>query len=194
MALLVGCGILTAVPLLLFAGAANRISMTVIGFIQYVSPTISLVLAVTLFGEEFTVAHGVCFALIWLGIAAVAAGKPCCPPEKARAPRGSRGRVPRTRGRAFPAGRQLPAWGVAAVSWAVIYASIARLGLPAVRGVSMYALTLSSVTRVPLALRSAMSFPAFISWETRPGVTPNMRAASAAGTEGTPREKPSMFA
>ncbi len=73
MALLVGCGILTAVPLLLFAGAANRISMTVIGFIQYVSPTISLVLAVTLFGEEFTVAHGVCFALIWLGIAAVAA-------------------------------------------------------------------------------------------------------------------------
>ena len=72
MALLAGCGLLTAVPLLLFAGAANRVSMTVIGFIQYVSPTIALVLAVTFFNEEFTVAHGVCFALIWLGIAAVA--------------------------------------------------------------------------------------------------------------------------
>lgn len=58
---------LTAVPLLLFAGAANRVSMTVIGFIQYVSPTIALVLAVTFFNEEFTVAHGVCFALIWHG-------------------------------------------------------------------------------------------------------------------------------
>ncbi|HIW75583.1 MULTISPECIES: EamA family transporter RarD [Gordonibacter] len=70
-ALLIGCGILTAIPLLLYSAAANRISMTVLGFIQYVSPTIALVLAVAFFGEQFTVAHGVCFALIWAGIAAV---------------------------------------------------------------------------------------------------------------------------
>ena len=68
-ALLAGCGVLTAIPLLLFSAAANRISLTVIGFIQYVSPTIALVLAVTFFGEAFTLAHGVCFALVWTGIA-----------------------------------------------------------------------------------------------------------------------------
>ena len=45
--------------------------MTVLGFIQYVSPTIAMVLAVAFFGEQFTFAHGVCFALIWCGIAAV---------------------------------------------------------------------------------------------------------------------------
>lgn len=73
MALLAGCGVLTAIPLLLFSAAANRISLTVIGFIQYVSPTIALVLAVAFFGEQFTMAHGICFALIWLGIAAIGA-------------------------------------------------------------------------------------------------------------------------
>lgn len=71
MALLAGCGVLTAVPLLLFSAAANRVSLTVIGFIQYVSPTIALVLAVAFYGEQFTFAHGICFALIWLGIAAI---------------------------------------------------------------------------------------------------------------------------
>ena len=71
MALLAGCGVLTAVPLLLFSAAANRVSLTVIGFIQYVSPTIALVLAVAFYGEQFTLAHGICFALIWLGIAAI---------------------------------------------------------------------------------------------------------------------------
>ena len=66
-----GCGLLTAIPLLLYSAAANRISMTALGFIQYVSPTIALVLAVSLFGEAFTLAHAVCFACIWTGIAAV---------------------------------------------------------------------------------------------------------------------------
>lgn len=73
LALLVVAGILTAIPLLLYSAAANRIPMVAIGFIQYVSPTISLVLAVAFFGEEFTLAHGVCFGLVWLGIAAVGA-------------------------------------------------------------------------------------------------------------------------
>ncbi len=71
--LFVGCGILTAIPLLLYSAAANRVSMTVLGFLQYVSPTISLVLAVMFFGEGFTPAHAVCFGLIWLGIAVVGA-------------------------------------------------------------------------------------------------------------------------
>ncbi|HIT44974.1 MAG TPA: EamA family transporter RarD [Candidatus Aphodovivens excrementavium] len=70
--LLVGSGVVAAVPLLLYSSAANRISMTMIGFLQYVSPTMSLVLAVAFFGEEFTLAHGVCLGLIWIGIVAIA--------------------------------------------------------------------------------------------------------------------------
>ena len=70
--LLIGSGVATAVPLLLYSAAANRISMTMIGFLQYVSPTMSLVLAVAFFGEDFTLAHGVCLGLIWVGIAAIA--------------------------------------------------------------------------------------------------------------------------
>ncbi len=70
--LLVGSGIATAAPLLLYSAAANRISMTMIGFLQYLSPTMSLILAIAFFGEEFTLAHGVCLGLIWLGIALVA--------------------------------------------------------------------------------------------------------------------------
>lgn len=68
--LLVGSGAATAVPLLLYSAAANRISMTMIGFLQYLSPTMSLILAVAFFGEDFTLAHGVCLGLIWVGIIA----------------------------------------------------------------------------------------------------------------------------
>lgn len=70
-ALLAGAGVLTAVPLLLFSAAANRVSMTILGFMQYIGPTLALVAAVFLFGEEFTLAHAVCFGLVWLGIAIV---------------------------------------------------------------------------------------------------------------------------
>lgn len=62
-------GVLTAAPLLLYSAAANRISMVANGFVQYVSPTIELALAVTLFGEAFTLGHGVCLTFAWMGIA-----------------------------------------------------------------------------------------------------------------------------
>ncbi len=70
-ALLVGAGVLTAIPLLLFSAAANRVSMTILGFMQYIGPTLALISAVFLFGEAFTFAHAVCFALVWAGIAIV---------------------------------------------------------------------------------------------------------------------------
>ena len=71
--LMVFAGVLTAIPLLLYSAAANRVPMVVIGFLQYVSPTIALILAVTFFGEQFTFAHGVCFVLVWTGIALMSA-------------------------------------------------------------------------------------------------------------------------
>lgn len=70
--LLIGGGIVTAAPLILFAIAANSIPLVFVGFLQYISPTISLLLGVFAFGEPFTLAHGVCFGCIWLGLILVA--------------------------------------------------------------------------------------------------------------------------
>lgn len=58
-------GVGTAMPLYWFAQAAKRLPLSTIGFIQYLSPTISLLSAVFLFGEPFTGTHLVSFALIW---------------------------------------------------------------------------------------------------------------------------------
>ncbi len=71
-ALLVGGGAVTAIPLILFAKAANTIPLTLLGFIQYLSPTIALLIGVFAFGEPFTTAHAVCFGCIWCGLALVA--------------------------------------------------------------------------------------------------------------------------
>jgi chloramphenicol-sensitive protein RarD len=71
--LLIGAGIVTLAPLLLFAQAANRIPLTWIGFLQYVSPSITLLLGVFIYGEAFTTAHAICFSLIWIGLALITA-------------------------------------------------------------------------------------------------------------------------
>lgn len=70
-ALLVIGGPVTAIPLILFAKAANSIPLSLLGFIQYLSPTIALLSGVFLFGEAFTLAHAVCFGSIWCGLALV---------------------------------------------------------------------------------------------------------------------------
>lgn len=69
--LLVLSGPVTAIPLVLFANAANKIPLSLLGFIQYVSPTIALITGVFLFGEPFTLAHAVCLGSIWCGLALV---------------------------------------------------------------------------------------------------------------------------
>lgn len=69
--LLVGGGAVTAIPLILFAKAANSIPLTLLGFIQYVSPTTALLIGVFVNGEPFTLAHAVCFGCIWCGLALV---------------------------------------------------------------------------------------------------------------------------
>jgi chloramphenicol-sensitive protein RarD len=65
-------GLVTAVPLLFFTGAARRLPLTTIGFLQYLSPTIQFLMAVTLFKEPFSHARGVAFACIWVALAIVA--------------------------------------------------------------------------------------------------------------------------
>ncbi|MBD8067418.1 EamA family transporter RarD [Bacillus sp. PS06] len=63
--LLMGAGVATALPLLWFAQAARRIPLTMVGIIQYVSPTISLMIGVFLYNEEFTKTHMITFIFIW---------------------------------------------------------------------------------------------------------------------------------
>jgi chloramphenicol-sensitive protein RarD len=66
--MLVSAGIVTALPLLWFAQAANRIPLSTLGFVQYLSPTISLLLGVFIYKEPFTRTHLVSFGLIWVAL------------------------------------------------------------------------------------------------------------------------------
>ena len=67
--LLVLAGAITAVPLLLFAGAARLLPYSTLGLLQYLAPTLQFLLAITVFGEVMTLSHIICFALIWSGLA-----------------------------------------------------------------------------------------------------------------------------
>ena len=62
-------GIVTAIPLLLFAAAAKRLRLATVGFLQYITPTMHFLLAVTVYGETFTHTHLVSFLFIWCGLA-----------------------------------------------------------------------------------------------------------------------------
>lgn len=61
-------GVVTALPLLLFAGATNRISLTSLGLIQYITPTLQFTLGVAVFHEEMPVARWVGFFLVWVAL------------------------------------------------------------------------------------------------------------------------------
>jgi chloramphenicol-sensitive protein RarD len=66
--LLIGAGVVTAVPLLLFASGARRLPMSVLGFTQYISPTISLVIGIFVYHEGFTAVDVVGFCFIWVAL------------------------------------------------------------------------------------------------------------------------------
>jgi chloramphenicol-sensitive protein RarD len=61
-------GVLTALPLLLFAGAAHRIPLSTMGLIQYVAPTLQFLIGVLVYHEPFTEARVVGFVIIWLAL------------------------------------------------------------------------------------------------------------------------------
>ena len=69
--LLVGAGLATALPLIWFNVAAQKLPLSILGFFQYITPSISFLLAVYLYGEQFTSGHAVAFACIWLALALV---------------------------------------------------------------------------------------------------------------------------
>lgn len=66
--LLLGCGVITAVPLMVYANGAKLLRLSTIGLLQYVTPTMIFLTAVFLFGEPFGMAQAIAFPLIWGGL------------------------------------------------------------------------------------------------------------------------------
>lgn len=66
--LMAGTGIVTTVPMLLFAGAARRIPLSMIGILQYIAPTLQFLLGVLVFGEPFSSTQFIGFGLVWIAL------------------------------------------------------------------------------------------------------------------------------
>jgi len=66
--LLLGCGAVTAIPLILYANGAKRLRLSTIGILQYIAPTMIFLFAVFLFDEPFGMDRAIAFPLIWLAL------------------------------------------------------------------------------------------------------------------------------
>jgi chloramphenicol-sensitive protein RarD len=68
-ALVAGAGLITAVPLLCFTSAAHSLPLSTLGFLQYLAPSITFLLAVGLYGERFGRTQAIAFGCVWLALA-----------------------------------------------------------------------------------------------------------------------------
>jgi len=66
--LFIGSGLTTSLPLLWFNNAAKRLQLSTLGFLQYIAPSLQLMLGVFLYHEPFTQTHAVTFGCIWLAL------------------------------------------------------------------------------------------------------------------------------
>ncbi|WP_121024514.1 EamA family transporter RarD [Litoreibacter meonggei] len=66
--LLLGCGVVTSVPLMLYANGAKRLRLSTIAILQYIAPTMIFIVAVFVFGEPFGTARGIAFPMIWAAL------------------------------------------------------------------------------------------------------------------------------
>ena len=66
--LLIGTGVVTSIPLLMFASAAREIPLTMIGILQYIAPTLQFLIGVFLYHERFDQSHLIGFSLVWLAL------------------------------------------------------------------------------------------------------------------------------
>lgn len=71
--LLLGTGVITAAPLLLFASAARTTALSTLGLMQYTAPTIQFLLGVLVYGEDWSGGQAAGFVLIWVALAVFAA-------------------------------------------------------------------------------------------------------------------------
>ena len=68
-ALLLGCGVVTAVPLMVYANGAKLLRLSTIAMMQYIAPTMIFLTAVFLFHEPFGTARMIAFPMIWAALA-----------------------------------------------------------------------------------------------------------------------------
>lgn len=66
--MLTGAGVVTAIPLLLFTAGARLLPLKIIGFLQYISPTLTLLIGVFVYNEAFTASHLMAFGWIWAAL------------------------------------------------------------------------------------------------------------------------------
>jgi chloramphenicol-sensitive protein RarD len=66
--LLIGTGVVTSIPLLMFASAARQIPLTMIGVLQYIAPTIQFLIGVFLYHEPFDQSRLIGFSLVWMAL------------------------------------------------------------------------------------------------------------------------------
>lgn len=67
--LLMACGVITALPLLAFAGAARRLRLATLGFLMYINPTLQFLIALLIFREPLSLIQLISFIMIWFGLA-----------------------------------------------------------------------------------------------------------------------------
>ena len=65
---MVGAGLVTTVPLLMFASAAQRIPLSTVGILQYITPTLQFLLGVFLYHEPFNLSLLIGFSIVWLAL------------------------------------------------------------------------------------------------------------------------------
>ena len=99
--LLLLSGPVTAIPLALFSASARRMRLSTMGFLQYLSPSITLLLATFVFGERFTLVHAISFGCVWIALSLLSLEGV---PEKLRRRRGGRRRWPWLRPASPPPG------------------------------------------------------------------------------------------
>lgn len=71
--LLLSAGIITAIPLLFFAAAARRIPLVTVGLLQFITPVLQLLVAVTLLGEHVSPQRWVGFVIVWVALVVLSA-------------------------------------------------------------------------------------------------------------------------
>jgi chloramphenicol-sensitive protein RarD len=66
--LMIGAGLVTTIPLLMFASAAQRISLSLVGILQYIAPTLQLLVGVIIYKEPFTHIQFIGYGIIWVAL------------------------------------------------------------------------------------------------------------------------------
>jgi len=65
---LIGAGVVTTIPLLMFASAAKEIPLTVVGLLQYIAPTLQFLIGVFIYKEPFDHSHLIGFGIVWVAL------------------------------------------------------------------------------------------------------------------------------